>query len=102
MSFMAVAEEIQAADARAAGQHERDALARLDGLVEKLEELNLREIRQVPLQLHFEIARALDGLLSQGLGVPDSPSRALETVFAGQAAILRGLYPEWQDEFDDE
>jgi len=102
VSILAALEEIRAAGEVATDRSARAALARLDVLIGKLEDLNLHEIHEVPLPLHFEIARALEGLVSEGVTVPESTTRALELVFAGQARILRGLYPEYQDEFDDE
>jgi hypothetical protein len=102
VSIIAALEEIRVAGEVTADRSARDALARLDVLIGKLEDLNLHEIHEVPLPLHFEIARGLEGLVSEGVTVPESTTRALELVFAGQARILRGLYPEYQDEFDDE
>jgi hypothetical protein len=99
---LAALEEIRVTSAPTQQQADRAALRRLDVLIGKLEDLNLRGITQVPLQLNFEIARAMDGLLSEGVAVPDCPSRALDLLFAGQARLLRGLYPEFRDEFDDE
>jgi hypothetical protein len=102
VSFLAAVEEIRLTTAPSVTSADRAALARLDILIGKLEDLNLREIREVPLPLRFELVRALEGLLSQALAVPQTPSKALEMCFAGQARILRGLYPEFLDEFDDE
>ena len=81
---------------------DRVALARLDSLIVRLEELNLKGVGLVPIPLHLEIVSALGGLISMDVNVPASPSKALDLVFAGQARILRGIYPEYQDEFDDE
>jgi hypothetical protein len=102
MSINAAVEAIRATSAPSRIQADRAALARLDVLIGRLEDLNLRDVKEVPLPLHFELVRALEGLLSQALPVPETPSRALEMCFAGQARILRGLYPEFEDEFDDE
>lgn len=102
VSIEAAVAEIHLTSAPSFPQAERIALARLDVLIGKLEDLNLRDIKEVPLPLHFEVLRALEGLLSGGLTVPETPSGALEMCFAGQARILGGLYPEFQDEFDDE
>jgi hypothetical protein len=102
VSIEAAVEEIRITSVPSAVTADRAALARLDILIGKLEDLNLHDVREVPLPLRFELVRALEGLLSQSLPVPESPSKALELCFAGQAKILRGLYPEFEDEFDDE
>ena len=102
MSIEAAIEEIRITSVPTPTSADRAALARLDVLIGKLEDLNLHDVRVVPLQLHFELVRALEGLLSRGLPVSENPSQALEMCFAGQARILRGLYPEFQAEFEDD
>ena len=102
MGFLATVDEMRDAAVTRPADLARAALGRLDQLVAQLEKLNLAEVPVIPAGLRAQIEGELAGVLSDGVAVPESPVRALDLVFTGQALVLRGLYPEYQDEFDED